>query len=520
MALGDLRLRRRLPTPANREQQTDPMPAEETVGDRAKFNLESLEPRILLSGDPVLAELARVVETDNQTDSADQPAVIVEEIDAALQSDIGLAADNETPDKNASSLQSTSASVVWPVNWQTTETDVASRGEAEESLQMVSQPQSDIEAIPATSNADAESGGLLSTSNDKTGGDGKKLSGDAGEALGEADAEMSDESVSDEAAAPADEGADIPAMPVPGSAHTSNGASELRSKAHDKPTGLNLAIESAAAAADHSAAPVTLLHLQQSEVGQLGQIMSGHATGNDEPGKRLALGHAKAADDTGMIDSTDDGTDDQAANTNHGLAIGQLRNQAADPSGSNADVQDTNKLVLALIAANHRVQENNRLKRNESNKNSGKSANDGNGHATPSSLPMTESELPISEDINDESIARGPPVFDGIHTVIDYSQTDTVAGQATVLTHSSSDSSESRPDDTEFVPDPPADEAQPRAPPETDGSDADAVQTILLTALRQWSGAAMTDTVTDRLAGIAGIACRSCGTQDCFTQRS
>jgi len=58
--------------------------AEESAGNLKRFDLESLEPRILLSGDPVMAELARMAATADSLDAPDQPSVIVEEIDAAL----------------------------------------------------------------------------------------------------------------------------------------------------------------------------------------------------------------------------------------------------------------------------------------------------------------------------------------------------------------------------------------------------------------------------------------------------
>jgi hypothetical protein len=68
--------------PDRLSDDTDPV-VDNDAGSKKRFNLESLEPRILLSGDPVLAELARVAETAAQDDT-NSPSVIVEEIDAAL----------------------------------------------------------------------------------------------------------------------------------------------------------------------------------------------------------------------------------------------------------------------------------------------------------------------------------------------------------------------------------------------------------------------------------------------------
>ena len=48
------------PTDPDRIASNDEPAVESDAGSKKRFNLESLEPRILLSGDPVMAELARV----------------------------------------------------------------------------------------------------------------------------------------------------------------------------------------------------------------------------------------------------------------------------------------------------------------------------------------------------------------------------------------------------------------------------------------------------------------------------
>ena len=47
----------------------------------SRFCLESLEPRLLLSGDPVLAELERWADIDGSTSDTEELAVIYQEID-------------------------------------------------------------------------------------------------------------------------------------------------------------------------------------------------------------------------------------------------------------------------------------------------------------------------------------------------------------------------------------------------------------------------------------------------------
>ncbi len=78
-----------------------------------RFNLESLEPRILLSGDPVMAELARLAATADGADASDQAAVIVEEIDAALQAEIGLHSE-----AGSGEVEQEAATFTWPTGWQ------------------------------------------------------------------------------------------------------------------------------------------------------------------------------------------------------------------------------------------------------------------------------------------------------------------------------------------------------------------------------------------------------------------
>ena len=76
------------------------------------FRLESLEPRILLSADPVLAELARWALDDGPSESERAVAAIFQEIDAAAESD-SAAGDSTEPD----GLDETGPVVLWPAEW-------------------------------------------------------------------------------------------------------------------------------------------------------------------------------------------------------------------------------------------------------------------------------------------------------------------------------------------------------------------------------------------------------------------
>ena len=63
-------------------------PTESEQGRDSMFRLESLEPRLLLSGDPVLAELARWVADDGSASDAEELSVIIQEIDLAAETEI------------------------------------------------------------------------------------------------------------------------------------------------------------------------------------------------------------------------------------------------------------------------------------------------------------------------------------------------------------------------------------------------------------------------------------------------
>ena len=63
---------------ANSNSESGSDPGEPGLSRTSRFNLESLEPRILLSGDPVLGELARLSGNDGAAE--DNREAIVEEI--------------------------------------------------------------------------------------------------------------------------------------------------------------------------------------------------------------------------------------------------------------------------------------------------------------------------------------------------------------------------------------------------------------------------------------------------------
>ena len=85
-------------------------PTESEQGRDSLFRLESLEPRLLLSGDPVLAELARWVADDGSASDAEELSVIVQEIDLAAETEIRT---GNVADESGNGGQA----VAWPAGW-------------------------------------------------------------------------------------------------------------------------------------------------------------------------------------------------------------------------------------------------------------------------------------------------------------------------------------------------------------------------------------------------------------------
>ena len=85
---------------------------EDASGHRC-FMLEALEPRVLLSADPVLGDLALWVSDDDSIQRQDDLAVICEELDAATAA--STAGANPPPTPDTSSIVDSAALIEWPV---------------------------------------------------------------------------------------------------------------------------------------------------------------------------------------------------------------------------------------------------------------------------------------------------------------------------------------------------------------------------------------------------------------------
>ncbi|MEH6515891.1 MAG: matrixin family metalloprotease [Halioglobus sp.] len=88
-------------------------PQDEISNQVSQFRLESLEPRLLLSGDPVLAELARWVEDDGSGSEAEALSVIIQEMDQVAANELTAGIGGDAPDR-------ADLTVAWPEEWTNT----------------------------------------------------------------------------------------------------------------------------------------------------------------------------------------------------------------------------------------------------------------------------------------------------------------------------------------------------------------------------------------------------------------
>src|SRR6476620_7800989 len=84
---------------------------------QSRFQIEPLEPRILLSGDPVASELARLVDDATHATFLDDHAAIVEQVTTDVAADAGHA-DHSSQGVVVSDSQAGDArGVEWPSAW-------------------------------------------------------------------------------------------------------------------------------------------------------------------------------------------------------------------------------------------------------------------------------------------------------------------------------------------------------------------------------------------------------------------
>src|SRR3954462_14000604 len=84
---------------------------------QSRFQVEPLEPRILLSGDPVASELARLVDDATHAMFLDDHAAVVEQLQADVVADAGHADHDSQSGTVSSSDVGDERGVDWPSAW-------------------------------------------------------------------------------------------------------------------------------------------------------------------------------------------------------------------------------------------------------------------------------------------------------------------------------------------------------------------------------------------------------------------
>jgi hypothetical protein len=463
----------------------DSMPSAEADSSK-KFNLESLEPRILLSGDPVVAELARLAQSATDADASDTPSVIVEELDAALQSEMGL---TTTASDESDGAQ---VAVVWPAGWDTSSDENGAESgvipgsdfgaeEVAEIAPITSAESDDNFRAPQTYVSGPDFGAPIEQiSGDETASKNASADTTPGTAI-EAAAEAVSESNSDDVKDVVDnaddsstESADV--VSESGTVlQSSNGASESGPLATPTtPTvgsadtleagrDLNLASASEDASAD----------VPEITMGGAGESLESssdtdRSSDHDDGADQITDGAMSADDGHDAVAATavfNDAQGDETASTDvTATDLDSLHGDTADHTNIADDGLATTDLMVGIVAAAHRTQESNRSSRSELRRSAGKGADDGADRSV-QGTPATESDVAASEEINDDSIARGPPAIYESQTVSEDAYTDTVRREEAVFVVSDSEALEIDRFDTVLARGPPADDASPRAPP-------------------------------------------------------
>src|SRR3954469_13110646 len=84
---------------------------------QSRFQVEPLEPRILLSGDPVVSELARLVDDASHAMFLDDHAAVVEQVKTDVVADAGHADHDSQGGISSDSHGGDERGVEWPAEW-------------------------------------------------------------------------------------------------------------------------------------------------------------------------------------------------------------------------------------------------------------------------------------------------------------------------------------------------------------------------------------------------------------------
>ena len=504
-------------------------PTESEQGRDSMFRLEALEPRLLLSGDPVLAELARWVADDGSASDAEELSVIIQEIDLASETEIKA---GNGPDESANGGQT----VAWPAGWATPANN-SEISETAKQIRFSESGQVDLLSLvtslvgQALGNSETAEG-ASQTSAEGSGQDGSQTGGGlAADSITSEQLngfiEKAIEVLSTTDSALADRLADI-SFQV---ADLADGViAEIRGNviyidvtAAGHGWALDALFEHNKAAAGESHAAVTDAGSgSEDDKQQLTQDVFEEQAASQ--GQEAATGHEHVVVDAVTVavneasdkwqpaatvehsEKTTEGGQGSGATgetAGHAFAIDQFQTQytptpaqgeqgtvgdnGATPGNSPSDLlqqvldlvglatglqgdveagDGASDIAIGVVAASHRLQESNRSTRSELRKDNSKTVNSGET-ASDQGSQATESEVRIIAEGGDDAAPRGPPAIVEIQAIREHDVSDTVQGALVVSSLYDETVLETASSDDEMPRAPPAVADMPRAPPTT-----------------------------------------------------
>ncbi|MEJ2088695.1 MAG: LEPR-XLL domain-containing protein, partial [Gammaproteobacteria bacterium] len=461
-----------------------------------KFNLEALEPRILLSGDPIAAELARAAAQAEQS-AREEPTALVEEVDATTLS------------QDAS--EEASPAMVWPEGWgaaSETGTEAAAdasvfgeahpgRG-AEQAAEGSAAAQGTDETETAAVDDQAEAVDAAATVTDEVADQGVPEQGEQGQKQAAEHKAAGGPGVGQPAAQvdlvaasrPFADGADHGRQGAPSHAkqgpHSDTGEAETESL-----TGREFGLSHTDQGSDQAA--------HSGQTNEHSSPLKGPASLPAQASERAHTAAANGADNAAP-----------GAHTRRAAAL-QLAAAAQQNDG-------TEETVTGIVMTAQSLNESNRSTRSEQRR--GEKKTKPNSSDDGSTLSRaTESEVPLSAEINDDSSPRGPPLTEQIQTLSEETAAEETQEGEAVVDVSDSESTESLPEEPAQATQPLGISAEPRAPPTAttqyllvdgeavDGAFIDSltqaeVDVALQQALALWSEFALANDLGERLSSI------------------
>ncbi|MDH4160285.1 MAG: LEPR-XLL domain-containing protein, partial [Actinomycetota bacterium] len=415
-------------------------PADRSRARSSAFRLEALEPRLLLSADPISGEFARIISDQAHDDGADDVSAIIQEAtDVAEIRTSEIAAEGGEPD------------FAWPSGWGGPADEVAADQALLESVR-----DAVVERLSSVASADWLAGLTIEAAD---------LDGDQAVAFNGnvllVDLEAIRAGGTLDAAALAEFLHQVFAGQLPGDTGfaldqgVGNGPSDAAGADADSSTS-GAFFDSAGVAA--------------SQDGAFGHASAGAVSGA-EGSAALALTDARS-DASGELDGLGLGEDSGASATT--LSAGET-GQDAGADGAQVNGENGLRLAdegastgdgvpLAMLASVVRSTNNGRSTRNESTSGTGKPARTTTGDTSTVSR-ATESDEPASNDADDETEARAPPPIQSVSSIQDIDTSGSALEQDALRASDGAENDGFGPADDTIAASTTTDSALPRGPP-------------------------------------------------------